>query len=227
MSDFHLQEHEEDESNWLVSYADLMTLLWGFFVILASMSTPDASKVEKMKEQTSKAMGGTYQHPYNKLSDELNHIVNKLQVDDVAQVEKLVDGVRITIQSTYFFKSADATLLPDAKKVLEQIAYAIVPYSKDNLIFIEGHTDDLPIRNSQFKNNWELSSKRATEVVELFALSGAYERNLRPVGFADTQPIQFEQQDRTPAEDKRARQRRVVIRLQKLIFAQAQSFSKK
>ena len=217
MSDYHIQENEEDESNWLVSYADLMTLLWGFFVILASMSTPDASKVEKMKEQTSKAMGGTYSHPYNKLSDELNDIVKALQVDDIAQVEKLIDGVRITIQSTYFFKSADAALLPEAKKVLEQIAQAIIPYSKDNLIFIEGHTDDLPIRNSQFKNNWELSSKRATEVVELLTIAGAHEKNLRPVGFADTQPIEFRQQDRTPAEDRRARHRRVVIRLQKLI----------
>lgn len=225
MNHFKHHEVEEDgESNWLVSYADLMTLLWGFFVIISSLSTPDSSKVEKIKEETSKAMGGTYTHPYNKLTDELKKVIQSLEVEKVVQVEKLVDGVQITLQSTYFFKSAEASILPEAKVLLDQIAKALVPHSKDNLIFIEGHTDDLPIQNIKFKNNWELSTKRATEVLALFLEQGAFEKNLRPVGLSDTSPLE---NFRSPAEESRAKNRRVVIRLQKIISVNNQSSVKK
>jgi len=228
MNHSNYQEHEEDgESNWLVSYADLMTLLWGFFVILASLSKPDASKIEKMKEQTAKAMGGKYSHPYNKLSDELKIVIKKLELEQFAQVEKLVDGIQISIESTSFFNSAEASLLPDAKNVLGQISKALVPYSKDNLVYIEGHTDDLPINNLKFKNNWELSAKRATEVLELFVQQGLTEKNLRPIGFADTQPIAQIQQGRSIAHDLRAKNRRVVIRLEKIIDFKDQRVEKK
>ena len=228
MNHSNYNEHEEDgESNWLVSYADLMTLLWGFFVILSSLSKPDASKIEKMKEHTSKAMGGHYSHPYNTLSDELRLVVKKLEVDQMAKVEKLVDGIQLTIQSTYFFKSAEAVVLPEAKEILGQISKALVPYSKTNLIYIEGHTDDLPINNLQFKNNWELSAKRATEVLALFVQQGMYEKNLRPIGFADTEPLLQISKGRGLANDERARNRRVVIRVEKLVEYGDQSSVKK
>jgi flagellar motor protein MotB len=79
---YHKPHVEEDwEGNWLISYADLMTLLWFFFVILTAFSTPDVAKVEKLKEATATSMGGKYDSPYNELTDRLKIIIADLKLE--------------------------------------------------------------------------------------------------------------------------------------------------
>ena len=58
-------EHTESEENWLISYADLMTLLWGFFVIISAFSVPSKDLIEKLKQETAESMGGEYVQPFN------------------------------------------------------------------------------------------------------------------------------------------------------------------
>ena len=76
-------------------------------------------------------------------------------------------------------------------------------------IIIEGHTDNIPIKNVQFPSNWELSAVRATTVLRLFADAGIAAERLTAIGYADTRPV-----EPNVLADGRARNRRVTIQIE-------------
>jgi chemotaxis protein MotB len=95
-------------------------------------------------------------------------------------------------------------LQPGALESLQQVAQVL---SKEELaIEVEGHTDDVPIKNIQFPSNWELSSGRASTVVRMLVTYGVGEKRLAAVGMASNQPIEVND---TP--EHRAKNRRVSI----------------
>lgn len=212
--------HDDGEGNWLISYADLMTLLWGFFVIVSALSTPDPSKLEKLKEKTSESMGGKYELPYNELSDSIKKVLKELNVDKDVQIENLADGVKITAQSAKFFDQGKAALTTEAQLIINRVGGVLKEKAEDFIILVEGHTDDVPINTVAFPSNWELSLKRATEVVHLFEALGLPHNNLRPVGLSDVQPlVKIEGLSGNELEAARTKNRRIIIRLQKKLPA--------
>jgi len=97
---------------------------------------------------------------------------NRLK-DEIAKGELKVEmqdrGVVVTMLTEVLFDPGKATIKPDSKKTLEKVAQVINAHqSKNNLIYIEGHTDNVPIKYSGYKSNWELSTTRATEVLHFF-----------------------------------------------------------
>jgi len=89
-------------------------------------------------------------------------------------------------------------------KAMQSIAEVLVP--AEFPVTIEGHTDNVPIRNAQFPSNWELSAVRATTVLRLFADAGIAAERLTAIGYADTRPV-----EPNLLADGRARNRRVTI----------------
>jgi chemotaxis protein MotB len=178
------QEHENNE-RWLITYADLITLLLAFFIMMYTFSKADAQKYQEVSDHlkmiftggTSFMKTGTVssKHPLEVLpnpasSGEVRERLEKeLKAMNVANMEKNISvtvderGVVINIMDRTFFDEGRAELKDGAKKVLKQI----VPILKGspNSIRIEGHTDNVPISTPIFKSNWELSVSRATEVV--------------------------------------------------------------
>jgi chemotaxis protein MotB len=210
--------HDDGEGNWLISYADLMTLLWGFFVIISAFSTPNPDKLELMKKKTSESMGGKYIQPYNEITDTLKNVLKELNVDKDVQIETLTDGVKITAQSAKFFEPGKANLTDEAQTVLKRVGEVLALKAKDFIILVEGHTDDVPIHTVAFPSNWELSLRRATEVIHMFEDIGLPHANLRPLGLADVQPaIKPEGLTGDELANARAKNRRIIIRLQKMI----------
>jgi chemotaxis protein MotB len=78
----HKPHEEEGGEGWLVSYADMMTLLVGFFVILLSFSTVDHKKFEEIKKSATKEFGGSYQVPYGDVADRIRESLKKLGIGD-------------------------------------------------------------------------------------------------------------------------------------------------
>lgn len=223
MANFNLKKKpqviDDGEGNWLISYADLMTLLFGFFVIVSAFSTPDAAKMEKLKEATAEAMGGDYKRPFNELVDAVKNVIEKENIQGI-QIEELTDGLRITSSSSNFFNSGSAELNPGAETLVTKIGEIILEKAKGFRVLVEGHTDDAPISTREFPSNWELSLRRASEVVRLFERLGVDHFSLRPVGMADVEPlIDVEALKESGDHDKlvaaRAKNRRVIIRIQK------------
>src|SRR4051812_21998933 len=89
----HLEEH--GEGNWLVSYADMMTLLVGFFIILMSFSTIDQEKFEEVKRAATLQFGGTYQVPYGEMADRIRKTLEKLNLGEQFVIQQTNLGVNI------------------------------------------------------------------------------------------------------------------------------------
>jgi chemotaxis protein MotB len=113
-------------------------------------------------------------------------------------------GLQLEIGETVLFDQGRADLKPRGRVVLADVAGVLLAQS--SRISVEGHTDSVPISNSQFPSNWELSTQRATTVVRFFLDAGIPKERLRAVGYADTHP-----RDDNASEAGRARNRRVAL----------------
>lgn len=244
----HSNSERENHERWLVSYADFITLLFAFFVVMFASSQTDKARAREVSEAVKKALsegrsismpaavakvlGGTVddrgqgnammkgpggaQHARKdappdsviELMPSLERLNNELAAEiEEGKLEVRLEprGLVISLRQSAFFPSGtdviDQSNLPALKKVAEVIA------SLPNSIQLEGHTDSVPIHNSRFKSNWELSCARAIAVLDTFCdtfqLSPA---RFSVVGRADTVPI-----DTNLTPEGRARNRRVDI----------------
>ena len=214
----HAAQHaEEGEGSWLVSYADMMTLLVGFFVILLSFSSVDQEKFEQVKRAATREFGGTYQVPYGDISDRIKSEMNKLGLGDQFVIKQTDLGVEISFLGTVFFQVGAADLKPEANLLMEKLIPVVKTESKDFNIVIEGHTDDVPIGSGlSFKSNWELSSVRACRVLDVFEQNGFPKEHLTAVGYGEARPI-VPNRDAAgnPIPANQSQNRRVVIKLLK------------
>lgn len=208
--------HDDGEGNWLVSYADMMTLLFGFFVIMGAFSNPDAGKMEKLKQETAKSMRVKYTKPFEELSTSLKKVMVDLKLEKEVNLDETLDGVTLTFRGTLFFESGSAILKAEALEVIRKMAGLLATEAKGFHVLVEGHTDDAPIVSRLFPSNWELSSARAGTVVRVLEDKGFPHKDLRPYGLSDTEPV-VPNRDAAgiPILENRAQNRRIVIRLQK------------
>lgn len=212
------QKPADDESNWLVSYADMMTLLCGFFIMLFSLSSLDHPKYEKMKEAVVEQFAGEYQHPTEDLAKTIQEVVNQAGIGENTKVVADPFGVSVIFESAVFFGTLDAQVRPEGQmavnKLIESLARYQIENSKEYKVVVEGHTDSRPVLAGVFPSNWELSSARASSVVRMFLSKGFPPSKMAAIGYADTRP---ELPSRTPAgewdEAALAKNRRVVIRI--------------
>lgn len=217
------ENFDEGEGNWLISYADLMTLLFAFFVLIAAFSTPDPAKFEKMKEETVKGMKAKYTSPYEDLAKAFRDILKQEKLEKQVSIQILDDGLELTSNGTLFFDSGSAELNPRAKFLVEKIAGVLVtqnPKQSGFHVVVEGHTDDTPIVSARFPSNWELSASRASTVVRLIESKGFNHSLLRPEGRADTEPVAPNRDaNNLPIALNQAQNRRIVIKVQKQLPA--------
>jgi chemotaxis protein MotB len=223
------EEHEEHENHerWLVSYADMMTLLFALFVVLFAISSLNKSKIEAFASSMTKnkAIGQpaittpmpiedpvepTPGNPVTraqleKLKKELEQALARAGVSKGAKVEINAKGLTVSLTDGVLYESGEAVLLPHGVKILQAIGPKLSTF--DNPVTVEGHTDNKPIRNPHFVDNWELSSARANTVVRFFLSKYHLDPNrLAASGFADTRPLV---PNDTPAHQ--ATNRRVVV----------------
>ncbi len=204
--------HEEGGEGWLVSYADMMTLLVGFFVILQSFSSISPQKFEKVKQEASKVFGGEYQKPYKDLVDKLNADIKKLGISNQLILRDSDAGVEISFRGTLFFDSGSDAMNEEGIKILQILAPTIKSQAQLYQIKIEGHTDDSPISTAKFRNNWELSSLRACQVLEFFEQNGFSPKQLTAIGYGDTFPVVPNRDAQgNPIPENQNQNRRVVI----------------
>jgi chemotaxis protein MotB len=215
----HAPAPHDDESNWLVSYADMMTLLCGFFIMLFSLSTIDQTKYEKAKESLSKEFHGKYDKPpAEELARFVSQVLQEAGVDKLTAVKFDPLGVSVMFQSSVFFDSSSAEVRDVGRPVLARLIDSLSSMSQKNAkkyrIVIEGHTDSRPVVGGVYASNWELSGARASRVLRMFQERGFDSDQLIAISYADTKP---EAAARTPAgewdEAALARNRRVVVRI--------------
>lgn len=200
--------HEEGESLWLVSYADMVTLLLGFFVLLLSFSKIDPTKLEKVKKSATQVFGGEYKMPFSDLADALKSQMKNSGMTDQVLFKQTEEGVEVTFRGALFFESGSADLKKEAKSLLEKVIPVIKAQAIKFNVVIEGHTDNVQISSVSFASNWELSSVRACSVLRFFEKFGFSSSQLMAIGWGDTKPVV---ENGSPAQ--KSQNRRVVIRI--------------
>jgi chemotaxis protein MotB len=228
----HKHEEHENHERWLVSYADFITLLFAFFVVMYSISSVNVGKYRTVSESIKAALNPVVSPPTSTAPFTLNAnkpaltapdapeskevVVRKLrnlvkgikaapQLSMVRITEKVNGDIVITIPDQLLFNSAEAAVRPDALPFLEGLGAAIAELNRYTRV--EGHTDNVPIRTAQFPSNWELSAARAVMVVRaLSELYGVPADHLAAVGHADTRPITANLDP-----EQRAKNRRVEV----------------
>jgi chemotaxis protein MotB len=233
----HSRSHANHE-RWLVSYADFITLLFAFFVVLYSSSQVDKRKVGKLALAIQVAFqelgvfpASTTQIPLDtsepmpfstvqaiqnvRKNSEMGRIASSPQTSlsaasedaDIATLQKELedalhgeialrevalrreeDGLVVSLREFGFFDSGSAQLKPGALPALDRIAslLAIRTYK----LRIEGHTDNVPIHTQQMSSNWELSTARATALIELLVTRYRFgPERLSAAGYAEYHPV--------------------------------------
>jgi chemotaxis protein MotB len=217
--DFGEPPHEEhEEEPWLVSYADLMTLLFGFFVLMytfASAKVDDSTGMVKMRAEVAKYFGGEFTTPYKGVVEKIVDEFEKMGVGDDIESKVTPEGLEVTIRSTTLFRSGSAVVLPEALKVLNILTQLLVGKDEKLKVLVEGHTDDQPIvRSKIYPSNWELSGSRASSVIRLFEKAGFEPRSLVAIGYGSTRPrVPNRDEGGTPIKSNMGRNRRVVIKV--------------
>jgi chemotaxis protein MotB len=212
-------ENGHDESNWLVSYADMMTLLCGFFIMLFSMAKIDETKYEVVKQEMAKQFKGSYQAPAsNDIAQFINQIIHEAKLDNHALVTTDPTGVTVVFQATLFFDTLSSEVSAQGRDVIDRLIEGLRNHQKkagkEYKIIVEGHTDSRPILGGNFPSNWELSGARAARVVRFFLSKGFTPERLTAIGYGDTRPIrESRKSDGTWDDDALAKNRRVVLRI--------------
>ncbi len=222
----------ENHDRWMISYADFVTLLFAFFVVMYSISSVNEDKYKTFSNslniafarQPAVAASGISDiktlidrrtvrlgEQQRKIQERMKNLVSGLSLvmaplinQHVVNISQNKRGVVVDISANTLFRTGEASLQPSALLVLHQVATVLS--TEELSIEVEGHSDDVPIATVQYPSNWELSSARASSVARLLIDSGVVEKRLAVVGLAATQPVMP-----NDSPEHRARNRRVII----------------
>ncbi|HYH23475.1 MAG TPA: OmpA family protein [Azospirillum sp.] len=228
---------EEDQEIWLLSYSDLVTLLFAVFVMLLAITTlkdqlpttplptdspavtvpaaahaavperPPPAEPPKPDHRPRLNAGEVAVEAPEPLLERWRERLAALGIPTGVAVNVRQNRVGIVLGDAILFAAGQAELSPDGRAVLAHLVPVLAAAPGD--IVVEGHTDSTPIASGRFPSNWELSAARAAAVVRALSELGLPPARLSAAGYADTRPL-------TPERDaaSRARNRRVAITIQ-------------
>lgn len=206
-----LDERPDDHDRWLVSYADFVTLLLAFFIVMYAISSVNEGRYRVVSESLVKAFqtieptrGAASKNGLEAMAGDLNQVLDPLIRDGRVHLTQNARGIAIEINASVLFQSGQAELQGEAAQVLGAVAKVLA--AAPNALEIEGHTDDSPISSALFPSNWELSAARASRVVRLLSQGGVAPERMAAVGYGEYRGI-----DSNDTAEGRARNRRVTV----------------
>lgn len=221
-------EYRPPSEDWMATYADAITLLMAFFVMLLSFAEFHIPAYQDAVAGIAEKIGGNSEaaSPITELQIELQDVSLAMQANQVVEVNRDKDGVVIDLVSGAFFNSGTATVREQALPVLARIVQVInAPFYDYYHIEVEGHTDDSPINTVKFPSNWELSGGRASAIVRVFAENGIAPRRLKAAGYAETRPrVPNRRPDGTPIPENQALNRRITIHVMPMSLKERQEY---
>jgi len=231
----HDDDEHENHERWLVSYADFITLLFAFFVVMYAISTLNEGKYRVLSDTLAtafrhdKVVSPSSAGPQPIAFGKPVTAPTKQEVARKQREQKLVGlagrltealaplvqsgQVRLTQGSRGLAVEINASVLFASGQATLQpaslsplVSVAELLANVDNALEIEGHTDNAPIASGLFPSNWELAAARASAVVRLFIANGVSAERLTASGHADNRPV-----DSNETPEGRARNRRVTL----------------
>ncbi len=210
-------EMNTGHERWLISYADFVTLLFAFFVVMYSVSHINQEKYQQLSttlealfssqetiETTTKNTRDELSLLQKKLSEVLQQEIN---TGDIT-VQKNELWLEISLNNRIVFDSGSVELSEQASAILKDISVAFI--DNEYAIQVEGFADNIAINTVRHPSNWELSSARAAAVVKLLVVYGIQPSRLAAVGYGEYQPI-----TNNTTKQGRAQNRRISLMIGK------------
>ncbi len=229
------QEEHDNHERWLVSYADFITLLFAFFVVMYSVSQVNEGKYKVLSGSLETAfrtdaraavsvgagvmqnMDGSKEisvlNPGGKsaiqsMSREIEEQVYPLVEQGLVKLRETEEWLEIEINNRILFSSGSTRLVPDARVLLSILAGVLGRFSVP--VQVEGYTDNVPISTPAFPSNWSLSAARAASVAHLLSRQGVSPELLSATGYGENRPVTS-----NDSAEGRAENRRVVLKILK------------
>ncbi|MBL6990182.1 MAG: OmpA family protein [Bacteriovoracaceae bacterium] len=209
-----------DESDaWLISYADIMTLLCCFFILMMVFANFDEPTYQRIAKEVSKYFrGANVEEREDQMTAMMTELIAVSKEENEFEVKrKNYEEITVTLKNSALFDSGKATLRPEADVLLNKLISTVLAKTKDSSIIIEGHTDSVPIGESgglkeYFPSNWELSAARAANVARKFSEAGYNSKKLRAIGYGKSRPLlpNMDKQGKR-IEENMSKNRRVII----------------
>lgn len=205
---------EVNTEAWLATYADTITLVLTFFVLLYSYSSIDSIKFKQLTSSIQSVLngqdsnsildfgsvgqvpivgppqdmgpqvGGQQEDMYSKVKN----FIDSNKLEDTVEIKKDSRGIIMELKDNILFDIGKADIKEPSKAILDKISVLISSFPND--IIVEGHTDNVPINTYKFPSNWELSTQRAVNVLKYFVQT----KNMNPerfqaAGYGEYRPI--------------------------------------
>lgn len=201
--------HSED--GWLLSYADLITNLLIFFVMLLAAAEISRSKMQKIAKNLS---GIERPQSLSSIQNEIDRRIRAEGLQHIVSTDLTEDGLELSLNSGLVFDSGHGDIRSDMLPALDGMLRTLAPYSGRYRFAVEGHTDMTPIvKGAPFRSNWELSTERANAVRSRLEQTGVRRDRIRVEGYADTKPLPEGALAGLNEEERLARHRRVIVRV--------------
>ncbi|MBW1823178.1 MAG: OmpA family protein [Deltaproteobacteria bacterium] len=231
------EEENRETLIWMVTFSDLITLMFTFFVLLLSLCSLEAGKISQMQSACADAIGVLFEGKSSEVGFRVI-MSTKKEIDESAlkakelfrqfsglktrlldvnkrgsmEFEEQEKGMSIIIRDDLLFSSGRAEINPSGMSVLRTIGSRFEKFEGE--VIVEGHTDNVPITTERFPSNWELSTGRAVSTVKYLTEElGVSPVVLSAAGYGDTKP-------RAPNDtpDNRSKNRRIEIILKPQIL---------
>lgn len=229
------KDEESDKDRYLITYADLITLLLGLFVILYASAQVDSSKFKDFQNAFNKIFSskngvlegsdgileGARSPLLNPLAEsgdvptlddllnQMKRVLDGFEKSGGISVSKVEDGLIVNLSESLLFEKARAEIKQGGEEALDSLASIL--NRSDNPIMVDGHTDSDPIRTYTFESNWHLSVARATNVAYKLIVKGVPGNNLVIRGYGSERPIASNE-----SEEGKSMNRRVEIKIMQI-----------
>lgn len=171
-------------NRWVISYADLVTLLLALFLVMYALNNTKEALIKNEHNLNN----NVYKENIVKMPKIQNELLREFKEDNNVILLKDNRGLIIRLSDDILFGSADTTIRPEFCKTLDRIIDILS--KNDNPVIIEGHTDSFPIFSNKYSSNWELSTARATSVINYIVKTHRINpKRLSAVGYGDNIPI--------------------------------------
>ncbi|MBE1555876.1 flagellar motor protein MotB [Sporosarcina limicola] len=236
------EAYKVDES-WLLPYADLLTLLLALFIVLFASSTLDVNKFNQISSVFNEIFDGgqgvmdhaapittpipTIKEPedeenlsyledqksLSEIQDRVDEYIAENKLENLFETKLTDEGLLVTIRDSILFSPGHATIKSEYLGIADDIAELLV-FDEPRQIVVTGHTDTVPIQNTEFQSNWELSVMRAVNFMRSIMRSDEIDPLLFSAkGYGEFHPIAP-----NDTSEGRSKNRRVEVLIQPLVL---------
>lgn len=210
-----IEEEADDEGSWLLSYADMMTLIACFFILMMAFANFDPVGFTKKTKIISKHFNkDKYKNSETKMKILSEEIAKHPEIETKSKITVHDSEIVISFSGTVLFESGGYELNNQATVAVDTLIDIIKTFDPGFNILVEGHSDNQKHEGSGLRSSWAIAGARAASVVERFEYFGFDPKKLKAISWGDSKPLLPNvDKEGNPIAENIKMNRRVIIKV--------------